>query len=52
LQFARAHPECLDKARWFDWAKQLAGAVKWAHEKTVGQSQRKVGRDLKEVSHV
>ncbi|GAA5971116.1 hypothetical protein JCM8115_003064 [Rhodotorula mucilaginosa] len=35
LQFARAHPECLDKARWFDWAKQLAGAVKWAHEKNV-----------------
>lgn len=35
LQFARAHPECLDKARWFDWAKQLTGAVKWAHEKNV-----------------
>lgn len=35
LQFARAHPERLDKARWFDWARQLTGAVKWAHEKNV-----------------
>ncbi|GAA5868728.1 hypothetical protein JCM3774_003639 [Rhodotorula dairenensis] len=35
LQFARAHPERLDKARWFDWASQLTAAVKWAHEKNV-----------------
>lgn len=35
LQFAKAHPERLDRRRWFDWAKQLAAAVKWAHEKNV-----------------
>ncbi|GAA5988171.1 hypothetical protein JCM10908_002093 [Rhodotorula pacifica] len=35
LQFARAYPERLDKAQWFDWARQLTGAVKWAHDKNV-----------------
>ncbi|GJN91419.1 hypothetical protein Rhopal_004440-T1 [Rhodotorula paludigena] len=35
LQFARAHPEHVDKARWFGWAVQLASAVEWAHERGV-----------------
>ncbi|BGP49242.1 hypothetical protein JCM10450v2_005125 [Rhodotorula kratochvilovae] len=35
LQFARCHPDLLDKRRWIDWAGQLASAVAWAHEKGV-----------------
>ncbi|GAA5913283.1 hypothetical protein JCM8208_005196 [Rhodotorula glutinis] len=35
LQFARCHPDLVDKARWIDWAGQLASAVSWAHEKGV-----------------
>ncbi|GAA6056448.1 hypothetical protein JCM3770_007473 [Rhodotorula araucariae] len=35
LQFARCHPELVDKARWITWAGQLASAVAWAHEKGV-----------------
>lgn len=35
LQFARCHPDLVDKARWVDWAGQLTSAVAWAHERGV-----------------
>lgn len=35
LSFARAYPERLDKACWFNWARQVTGAVRWAHEMNV-----------------
>ena len=35
LAFAKAHPERMGRKRWLEWAKELVGAVAWAHDRGV-----------------